>query len=60
MEQTKCYVVAMKETGVLIKVFIDKLDADNFVQEHNDKCFSYEQLYTVVECDMEVHTVHEY
>lgn len=47
----KCYVIINKETGVVICVYQDKDAAKEFVDLHNEVCFSYEQLYTIVERD---------
>lgn len=54
----KVYVVLMKETGVIVKIFADRNDAVDLVEKHNAECFSYEQLYTMVEYNMEVHESH--
>ena len=44
----------MKETGIVIKVFLNKDTMLRFIEDHNTECFSYEQVYTYVESDMEV------
>ena len=51
LKETKCYVIINKETGVVICVYQNKDAAKEFVDLHNEVCFSYEQLYTIVERD---------
>lgn len=50
----KCYVIINRETGVIIKVVLNKQEAEDFVTEHNLNCSNYEQLFSFVEADMEV------
>lgn len=49
----KCYVIINRETGVIIKVVLNKKKAEDFVTEHNLNCSNYEQLFSFVEVDME-------